>query len=137
MKLGAISAVAALVFAAQAQAAEPIKIGLSGPFTGGSSSMGVSMRDGVKLAVDEINKKGGVLGRQIVLVERDDEGKNEVGAQIAQELINKEKIVATLGFINTGRRARVSALLLGSRNSRHQFCSSPAERRRETGQDKA
>src|ERR1700745_4046738 len=120
MKLGAISAVAALVFAAQAQAAEPIKIGLSGPFTGGSSSMGVSMRDGVKLAVDEINKKGGVLGRQIVLVERDDEGKNEVGAQIAQELINKEKIVATLGFINTGRRARVSALLLGSRNSRHQ-----------------
>src|ERR1700741_2942992 len=90
MKLGAISAIAALVFAAQAQAAEPIKIGLSGPFTGGSSSMGVSMRDGVKLAVDEINKKGGVLGRQIVLVERDDEAKNEVGAQISQELINKE-----------------------------------------------
>jgi branched-chain amino acid transport system substrate-binding protein len=102
MKVGVISAVAALVFAAQAQAAEPIKIGLSGPFTGGSSSMGVSMRDGVKLAVDEINKKGGVLGRQIVLVERDDEAKNEVGAQISQELINKEKVVATLGFINTG-----------------------------------
>src|ERR1700741_2588311 len=102
MKLGAISAIAALVFAAQAQAAEPIKIGLSGPFTGGSSSMGVSMRDGVKLAVDEINKKGGVLGRQIMLVERDDEAKNEVGAQIAQELIDKEKVVATLGFINTG-----------------------------------
>jgi len=85
-----------------AYAADPIKIGLSGPFTGGSASMGVSMRDGVKLAVDEINKSGGVLGRPILLVERDDEGKNEVGVQIAQELINKEQVVATMGFINTG-----------------------------------
>ncbi len=83
-------------------AADPIKIGVSGPYTGGSSSMGVSMRDGVRLAADEINKNGGVLGRKIQLVERDDEAKNEVGAQVAQELINKEKVVATLGFINTG-----------------------------------
>jgi len=82
--------------------AQPVKIGLSGPFTGGSASMGVSMRDGVKLAVGEINKAGGVLGRQIVLVERDDEAKNEVSVQIAQELVNKEQVVAILGFINTG-----------------------------------
>lgn len=83
-------------------AADPIKIGLTGPYTGGSSSMGVSMRDGAKLAAAEINKAGGVLGRQIQLIERDDEAKNEVGAQVAQELINKEKVVATVGFINTG-----------------------------------
>jgi branched-chain amino acid transport system substrate-binding protein len=83
-------------------AAEPIKVGLSGPFTGGSSSMGVSMRDGAKLAVAEINRAGGVLGRQIELVERDDEAKNELGVQIAQELINKEGVVATLGYANTG-----------------------------------
>ena len=88
--------------AVPAQAADPIKIGLSGPFTGGSASMGVSMRDGVKLAVSEINKAGGVLGRPIALVERDEEAKNEVGVQVAQELINKEQVVATLGFINTG-----------------------------------
>ena len=69
-----------------ASAADPIKIGVNGPFTGGSSSMGVSMRDGVRLATDEINKAGGVLGRQILLVERDDEAKNERGVQIAQEL---------------------------------------------------
>lgn len=83
-------------------AGEPIKIGVAGPFTGGSSSMGVSMRDGVRLAAEEINKAGGVLGRQIQLVERDDEAKNERGVQIAQELINKEKVVATVGYINTG-----------------------------------
>ena len=87
---------------ASAQAADPIKIGVAGPFTGGSSSMGVSMRDGVRLATEEINKAGGVLGRQIELVERDDEAKNERGVQIAQELINKEKVAATVGYINTG-----------------------------------
>jgi branched-chain amino acid transport system substrate-binding protein len=93
---------ASTALAATAVAQQPIKVGLSGPFTGGSASMGVSMRDGVKLAVGEINKAGGVLGRPIVLVERDDEARNEVGVQIAQELINKEQVVATLGFINTG-----------------------------------
>ena len=99
-KLAIASAV--LSAAGLAAAADPIKIGVSGPFTGGSSSMGVSMRDGVRLAVEEINKSGGVIGRQLQLVERDDEAKNERGVQIAQELINKEKVSATVGYINTG-----------------------------------
>ncbi len=92
----------ALAFASFSYAADPIKIGVDGPFTGGSSSMGVSMRDGVRLAVGEINKAGGVLGRQLLLVERDDEAANARGVQIAQELINKEKVVAAVGYINTG-----------------------------------
>src|SRR6476469_6073032 len=96
------SAVALAAMTGLAFAADPIKIGVDGPFTGGSSSMGVSMRDGVRLAVQEINKSGGVLGRQLVLVERDDEAKNERGVQIAQELINKEKVAAVVGYINTG-----------------------------------
>ena len=90
------------LFSATAFSAEPIKIGVAGPYTGGSSSMGVSMRDGVRLAAEEINKAGGVLGRQIQLIERDDEAKNERGVQIAQELINKEQVAATVGYINTG-----------------------------------
>jgi len=99
-KLAVASAV--LSMAGIATAADPIKIGVAGPFTGGSSSMGVSMRDGVRLATEEINKAGGVLGRKIQLVERDDEAKNERGVQIAQELINKEKVTAVVGYINTG-----------------------------------
>ncbi len=100
--LSTLALTSALAAAFPAVAADPIKIGVSGPFTGGSSSMGVSMRDGVRLAVTEINKAGGVLGRQLALVERDDEAKNERGVQIAQELINKEKVAVTVGFINTG-----------------------------------
>lgn len=103
-KLATQVALASVVFTLTglAVAADPIKIGVAGPFTGGSSSMGVSMRDGVRLAVDEINKSGGVLGRQLQVVERDDEAKNERGVQIAQELINKEKVTAAVGYINTG-----------------------------------
>jgi len=96
------TAVALAALSTLAMAADPIKIGVDGPFTGGSSSMGVSMRDGVRLATEEINKAGGVLGRPIELVERDDEAKNERGVQIAQEFINKEKVVAAVGYINTG-----------------------------------
>ncbi len=101
-KMKSLVASALLSWAVAGIAADPIKIGVTGPFTGGSAPMGVSMRDGVKLAVGEINAKGGVLGRQLQLIERDDEAKNERGVQVAQELINKEKVAATVGYINTG-----------------------------------
>lgn len=97
-----IFAVAAAAMLTTGAYAADIKLGVSGPFTGGSASMGVSMRDGVRLAAKEINAAGGINGNKIVLVERDDEAKNERGVQIAQELINNEKVVATLGYINTG-----------------------------------
>jgi len=100
--LKALVAAFALCASTAAIAAEPIKIGVSGPFTGGSAPMGVSMRDGVKLAAAEINSKGGILGRKIELIERDDQADNSRGIQVAQELINREHVVATLGFINTG-----------------------------------
>ncbi len=96
------SVVAMMLSASLGFAADDIKIGVTGPYTGGSSSMGVSMREGVKIAIEEINKNGGVLGQKLVAIERDDEAKNERGVQIAEELINKEKVVATVGFINTG-----------------------------------
>jgi branched-chain amino acid transport system substrate-binding protein len=101
-KLQLLVAAAVASMSLSSIAADTIKIGVSGPFTGGSAPMGVSMRDGVKLAAKEINDKGGVLGRKLELVERDEEAKNERGVQVAQELINKEHVVATVGFINTG-----------------------------------
>jgi len=91
---------AVLLVAAPALA--DIKIGVYGPFTGGSAGMGVSMRNGADMAAEEINKAGGILGQKVVLVERDDEAKNERGAQIMQEFLEKEKVVAVLGPINTG-----------------------------------
>ncbi len=102
MKLLRLIAVAGWAACAAAQAAEPIRIGVSGPFTGGSSPMGLSMRDGIRVAAAEINASGGLLGRPLVLVERNDEARNERGAQVAQELVGKEKVVAGIGIVNTG-----------------------------------
>lgn len=81
--------------------AQPLRIGLSGPFSGGSSPMGESMRNGVRLAVAEINATGGIHGKSIELIERDDQANNEAGARIADEL-TKMKVVATIGIVNTG-----------------------------------
>ncbi len=86
---------------AQAEDRSPIRIGVSGPFTGGSSPMGESMRNGIRIAVEEINNIGGVNGRKIELVERDDQANNDFGAKIADEL-TKMKVVATVGIVNTG-----------------------------------
>lgn len=102
IKIKTVITALALAGSFSAFAADPIKIGLSGPYTGGSSPMGVSMRDGVKLAASEINAKGGILGRKIELIERDDQADNPRGIQVTQELINKEGVVAAMGFINTG-----------------------------------
>ncbi|MDQ8020376.1 MAG: ABC transporter substrate-binding protein [Moraxellaceae bacterium] len=82
--------------------AQDIKLGFMCPLTGGSAPFGVSARDGAALAVKEVNAQGGVLGRKLALVERDTESKNERGVQLAQELIQKEKVVAGIGFCNTG-----------------------------------
>jgi branched-chain amino acid transport system substrate-binding protein len=79
----------------------PIRIGVSGPFSGGSSPMGESMRNGIRLAVEEINNIGGINGRKIELIERDDEANNALGARIAEELV-AQKVVATVGIVNTG-----------------------------------
>ena len=85
-----------------AASGDVIKVGVYGPFTGGSSPMGASMRDGARLAAEEINAKGGVLGKKIQLVERDDQATPERGAQVMQDLVSNEKVAAVLGPINTG-----------------------------------
>ncbi len=79
-----------------------LKIGVMGPMTGGTAPLGISFRNGVQLAADEINASGGLLGKKIALVVRDDESKNEKGAQIVQELLDKEKVSMIVGPVNTG-----------------------------------
>jgi branched-chain amino acid transport system substrate-binding protein len=87
-------------------AADTVKIALTGPFSGGSAPMGVSMRDGAKLAIAEINAAGGIQvgGKKlpIEVVERDDEAKNERGALIAQELSAMDGLAGVIGSVNTG-----------------------------------
>ena len=88
--------------AAQTPVREPIRIGVSGPFTGGSAPMGLSMRSGIRLATESINAQGGIGGRNILLVERDDEARPERGLAIANGFVRSERVVAVVGVVNTG-----------------------------------
>ena len=91
--------------AASAPALNTLKIGVIGPFTGGSSDFGLPMLNGIQQAVDEINAVGGYLGRKLEIVRKDDQGSPDVGLKLSNELV-AEKVVATIGFCNTGVAAR-------------------------------
>lgn len=79
---------------------EPIRIGFSAQLTGRQAELGVQERNGVQLAVEKINASGGISGRQIELIIRDDLGTPEKAQLVDDELI-KEDVVAIIGHATT------------------------------------
>ena len=75
---------------------EPIKIGLSINLSGRGGAAGEHIRDGALLAVEEVNKNGGINGRPLRLLVRDDENSDE-GIRKADESLVKEGVVAIIG----------------------------------------
>lgn len=78
-------------------AAEPIKIGQYGAFTGKEAAFGTAARKGVILAFDEANAAGGLLGRPLELVAEDNQSRAGESATIAKKLVSRDKVVAVLG----------------------------------------
>jgi branched-chain amino acid transport system substrate-binding protein len=105
-RLLGLLAVMSCLFAAPSASADGIKLALTGPYSGGSAPMGISVRDGSKLAIAEINAAGGIqVGDRkmtIEVVERDDEARNDRGALIAQELASMGGLSGVIGSVNTG-----------------------------------
>ena len=75
-------------------AEEPYKIGYLHSYSGYLANMGTVSRDGFVLAVAEINKRGGVNGRQITVVQENDESDPSKGVPAAIRLISGEKVLA-------------------------------------------
>jgi branched-chain amino acid transport system substrate-binding protein len=92
--------------AAKAQA--PIKVGIIDSYTGPPSTFTYDVRDAFKLAADEINAKGGVVGRKIEFTTRDDKFKVDVCLSMAKELIMMEKVDILMGTINSAATLAVS-----------------------------
>jgi branched-chain amino acid transport system substrate-binding protein len=87
----------ALVLAGSAfAAAEPIKLGEFGPFTGKDAAAGQLSHRGVQMAVDELNARGGLLGRPVVVLQEDNQSKRGDSATIAKKLVGREKVVALI-----------------------------------------
>ena len=68
------------------------------------------VRDGFKLALDEINSKGGVLGKKLEFVTRDDKFKVDLALSAAKELLMREKVDILAGTTNSGVSLAVSDL---------------------------
>src|SRR5215467_13464591 len=68
-------------------AADPLLIGFSAPLTGDNAGSGQESLNAAKLAVEQINAAGGVLGRQIQLLEGDDRCDPKEAAIVAQKLV--------------------------------------------------
>lgn len=82
-------------------AQETIKIGLIAPLSGQSARAGESLTRGLTIAIDELNAGGGVLGRKVELIRRDDESSPARGVIAARELIYKEKVAVLFGGFDT------------------------------------
>jgi branched-chain amino acid transport system substrate-binding protein len=83
----------------QARGADPIVVGEFGSMTGSQATFGVSTDNGIKLAVDACNAKGGVNGRPIKLVVMDDAGKQQEAISCVTHLVEQDHAVAILGEV--------------------------------------
>jgi len=98
--ISALAAATAFVVT-PANAQETLKLGVVTVLSGQSAKAGESIVRGLAIAVDEINAKGGVLGKKLELVVRDDESNPAKGAVAARELVQREKVVAFFGGLDT------------------------------------
>jgi len=96
--MGGLVLVSTQFLSAPLNAAEPIKIGWVGPLSPpGGYAEGALMKDAAQLAADEINAKGGILGRPIQVIFEDTRGQPEEGTAAAEKLISDEHVVAITG----------------------------------------
>src|SRR5215468_3880117 len=96
---------AAIVFAAgvtTAAAQDSIKVGVIQPLTGAFAASGNYVANGAKIAADEINAKGGVLGKKLELVIEDNKSNPTEAAAVAEKLIVRDKVPVMMGAWGSG-----------------------------------
>ena len=104
IKTAALAGVAQIAspFVITARAADEVKIGLDNPLTGTYAAVGKNELIGCQLALEQINAKGGILGRKAeLLVEDSTSGDAGTAVQKARKLIDRDKINFLLGNVNS------------------------------------
>ncbi len=108
-------------------AAAPIRIGHFASLTGDTATFGRSTDNGIRMQIEEVNDRGGVLGRPLELVTEDDRSVTEEARTAAQKLLQRDPVVALLGEVASSRslaaapeaqRARVPMISPASTNPR-------------------
>src|SRR5215470_6794091 len=86
--------IVSLAFARPVLAEDALKVGVVAAMSGQSAKSGEAIVRGLSLAIDEINAKGGLLGKKVELLVRDDESNPAKGVIAARELVQGENVVA-------------------------------------------
>ena len=106
-------------------AKEPIRVGHFASLTGDTATFGQSTDRGIRMAIEEINARGGVLGRPLEVISEDDRSITEEARTAAQKLLQRDQVVALLGEVASSRslaggaeaqRARVPMISPASTN---------------------
>ena len=103
-----LAALLALPIAAEAQ--KPIKVGMPMPLSGPAALFGEPATKGAQMYVEEINAKGGVLGRKIELLTRDSKADANEAVRVARELILKENVDFLVGTLTSAEGPAVSVV---------------------------
>ena len=88
----------------------PVKVGFAADLSGACAALAEDGLNGAKIAAEEINANGGILGRQIELIIRDSQTKPDEGAKVARELITDEKIDVLTGVCSSAVMLAESAV---------------------------
>ncbi len=87
---------------------DAILIGHVASMTGDTATFGVSADEGIRLALDEINKAGGVMGRPVKVITEDDRSLADEAKTACNKLITRDKVVAVLGEIASSRSIAIA-----------------------------
>lgn len=118
----AVAGLGGLAPVPSAQAADPIRIGALTPLTGGGSVYGTRMSRIYQLVADEINKAGGVTGRQIQIFTEDTQTNPDAGVRGARKLVDVNKVHAILGTWSSAVTLAVAPIAVAANIP--QFCVS-------------
>jgi branched-chain amino acid transport system substrate-binding protein len=97
-----------VLFFSSSQAANTLKIGFVDTYSGPAAVFGNETLEGFQLVIDPINEKGGILGKKIEYVKRDDAFKADVALSMAKELVMKENVDILIGTVSSGAALAVS-----------------------------
>jgi branched-chain amino acid transport system substrate-binding protein len=97
---GALQVASPFIVTARGEA--PVKIGLVDPLTGVYAAIAQGEVEGAKLAIEQINKKGGILGRQVELLVEDSANNVGTGVQKTRKLIDRDEVNCIIGDVNSG-----------------------------------
>lgn len=111
----ASAVLATVILASCSKPSTTIKVGEIASLTGKEAAFGQSSHKGTVLAIEELNRTGGLLGRQLELVSEDNQTKAGESATIAKKLISRDKVIALLGEVASSRSLEMAPIAQASR----------------------